>query len=123
MSPVWAARGPPRPPEARFSPRPTLASGLLSPRNVTCAVDTKSCQHLSIPSAYSCSAASAQSPAGHETAILDSSSQRPFQSRPSRAPLPSPSARPEPGLEPVVADWKEEGGMKNKAGGGGCGAG
>lgn len=70
-----------------------------------------------------CSAASAQSPAEHETAILDCSSQRPFQSRPSRAPLPSPSARPEPGLEPVVADWREEGGMKNKAGGGGCGAG
>lgn len=35
--------------------------------------------------------------------------------RPTRRRLcSSPSARPEPGLEPVVADWRGEGGMKNK---------
>lgn len=79
------------------------------------------CRHEVVPTPFH--PISLQSPAEHETAILDSSSQRPFQSRPSRAPLPSPSARPEPGLEPVVADWREEGGVKNKAGGGGCGAG
>lgn len=81
----------------------------------------KSCQHptpfysisVGLPSRprLGCRAES-RSPAEHETAILDSSRERPFRS----GPLASDSA---PHLQrgsmgPVVADWRQEGEMKNK---------